>query len=271
MPDWRCRPEASSPALLTGLSRLTEWHCLTDHPLTLFTVAEQLDCPEFSRRLADLAGRRGVTIACHGWSHRCWSAWPADPAGFSEMLAAAGDRLAEFAGDAWRPWFRAPGGYIAPWMAEPLAAAGFSLDSSVNPSPLLHRKSGRRKDGQMVADRRGSNGWHAVLGAMRDARVVERPWSTLRWPLGPALPACGPALTLPLLGPLARRHWRRSTTGRPASEAELLDEGEAVRALYWHVLDHSRLGWNPPLADSGAALTDEAAGTTTSVNGRMNG
>ncbi len=295
MPHWRCKPEKSSDRLLAGFDLLSNWLDESGCAVTIFCIAEQLDCREFVTALSRLLARPNVTVANHGWSHRCWSAWPVDLAGFSAMLSASMARLEEFAGVAWRPWFRAPGGYIAPWMATPLAAAGITLDSSVNPSPLLSRKTGRRapliapdhsdgstgstsgstgrdsfrgfgsgfgvgsgkvKEDNLVlgselsqTKRGGKNGWLEVIDAMRKVGIVERPWSSLRSGLTPALPACGPALHLPLLGRAARRLWRRQTSTRAVTEAELLDSNTEVNSLYWHILDHCRQNgrWTPPI------------------------
>ena len=245
MPEWRMKGYVASDELLSAMDNFHEWITEGDRhvriPVTLFVIAEQLDCPAFAARLDRLAKMAGITIGCHGWSHRCWSAWPEDQAGFTEMLEAARNRISEFAGSAWRPWFRAPGGYIAPWMAGPLAASGFRLDSSVNPTPLLRRKAG------------SGNHWGAVSDAMHRAGIVEREWHTLRPLLLPALPATGPALTLPILGLLARNAWRRSTkVGRIASEELVEDVDIPVTALYWHLLDHGRSAgcWSPPLHPS---------------------
>jgi hypothetical protein len=252
---------------------LNRWLDESGRSVTIFCIAEQLDCSGFVACLSRLLARPNITVANHGWSHRCWSAWPADVDGFSAMLSASMSRLAEFVGDAWRPWFRAPGGYIAPWMAAPLAAAGITLDSSVNPSPLLSRKTGRRQAlvlpgqgaGEVAGEgdgdgmdsngifgqtkNRGMNGWIEVIEAMRKAGIVERPWSSLRSWMTPTLPACGPALHLPLLGGAARRLWRRQTRSRAATEAELLDSDIEVNSLYWHILDHARRSgkWIPPI------------------------
>ena len=55
--------------------------------------------------------------------------------------------IKEFAETSWRPWFRAPGGYIAPWMAEILKLEKFELDSSINPTKFLSIKSGKFEKG----------------------------------------------------------------------------------------------------------------------------
>ena len=205
--------------------------------VTLFVIAEQLDDPRFAHRLSGLlADDPQLTLGCHGMHHRCWSAWPADEQGFASMLDEACQRLASFAGAGWRPWFRAPGGYIAPWMAKPLADSGFTLDSSINPTFLMSRKAGPERN------------WNAVSRALRKADLVSRPWRTAA-----GLPMCGPALRIPVLAQIARGRWRSSTRrAQCADDATLLDPDRPVVALYWHLLDHARRGgrWSPPLHPS---------------------
>lgn len=209
--DWRTTGYAASESLLAATDRFIDW-VESGPEVTVFLLAEQLDCPHFTTRLARLLELPNLTFACHGWGHRCWSAWPADPAGFAAMLEASHDRISTFTGAAWRPWFRAPGGYIADWMAAPLAAAGFTVDSSVNPTRWVARK--------MVPSAK------AVTRAMAAAGIEERPWATSVFG-----PACGPALSLPPFSLFAPRVWQRTTAN-----------------LYWHLLDHRRNDgmWAPP-------------------------
>ena len=228
-----------SDTLASALEGFSSWRegAGKDIPVTLFTISEQLDDPRFAHRLSSLISEDSLlTVGCHGMHHRCWSAWPDDEQGFASMLDHACQRLASFAGVSWRPWFRAPGGYIAPWMAKPLADSGITLDSSVNPTPLLARKSGAGHD------------WRQVVDALREADVVERSWRTS---LG--LPVCGPALRIPLLSQFSRGRWRNSTRRAVcADDATLLNADQPVVALYWHLLDHARQGgrWSPPLHPS---------------------
>ena len=226
MPIWRTEGYRASTHLLNATDRFIEW--AEDGPqVTLFLIAEQLGCPEFTKRMDALSAMPNILIACHGWGHRCWSAWPEDAAGFSEMLVAARDRISAYAGSSWRPWFRAPGGYVATWMAGPLADAGFRMDSSVNPSRWVNRKMG--------------GDWNRVKDAIEQSGLVERPWLTSR--IGPA---CGPALSLFPFSLFAINAWKNnsvSITNQP--------ETESAVALYWHLLDHGRKrgNWNPPLAN----------------------
>lgn len=227
MPEWRTEGYRSSSRLLSATDRFIEW-AIDGPETTIFLLAEQLDCSEFTKRMETLLSMPNILIACHGWGHRCWSAWPEDIGGFTEMLTAARNRISAYAGDSWRPWFRAPGGYIATWMAGPLATAGFRLDSSVNPSRWVNRKMG--------------GNWSKVQQSMEQCGVIERPWLTTS--IGPA---CGPALSLFPFSILARKAWKRNSvtiTNNP-------ERGETI-TLYWHLLDHGRKSgrWKPPLAKS---------------------
>ena len=227
MPTWNTQGYKASKELLEATDSFIQW--VENGPkVTIFLIAEQLDCPEFSMRLQKLVQMPNITFACHGWGHRCWSAWPENAKDFSDMLVASRDRISAFAGQSWRPWFRAPGGYVAPWMSGPLAATGFRLDSSVNPSRWVLKK--------MLGD------WRRVISAMEQSGVIERPWLTTF--LGPA---CGPALSLIPFSWFAKRAWKNHST-------EITDNPESseVTTLYWHILDHRRKSgkWIPPLAKS---------------------
>ena len=124
----------------------------------------------------------------------------------------------------WRPWFRAPAGYIAPWMAPVIAKAGFELDSSVNPSWLVRKKAGPWKD------------WNAVMKALKDSGVESKPW-LCRF----TLPTCGPALSIPFLRWNARRAWSKL--------GPFVSPDETDETVYWHILDHRKQDgtWKPPL------------------------
>ncbi len=206
-------------------------------PLTLFVVAEQLDDERFCEFLTTLLeSDDSILVACHGNRHRCWSAWDRDEIGLAHELSHAIRRLAAFAGERFRPWFRAPGGYIAPWMIPILSQQGIILDSSVNDTRLMRRKSGSRE------------GWGGVKRALRREGVVERSWMNH---LG--IPMCGPALRIFGLRWIARARWRRVTAdARCASEQVVVNEAFPVTTLYWHLLDHAREGgeWAPPLHSS---------------------
>ncbi|MBJ03227.1 MAG: hypothetical protein CMB65_00790 [Euryarchaeota archaeon] len=227
MPTWKTDGYVASEELLEATDAFLQW--VENGPeVTIFLIAEQLDCPEFTKRMQRLLQLPNILFACHGWGHRCWSAWPENTTEFSEMLIASRDRISAFAGDSWRPWFRAPGGYIAPWMAASLAGAGFRLDSSVNPSRWVIRKM------------RGH--WSQVMQSMEQCGVIERPWLTTIFG-----PACGPALRLYPFRLLAIGAWKRH------SKQIVKDpESSEVTTLYWHILDHGRKSgrWTPPLSKS---------------------
>ncbi len=163
-------------------------------------------------------------------SHRSWSAWPEDVAGFEQALVESNRILQQYCEPNLRPWFRAPAGYIAPWMAPILAKNGFEVDSSVNPSWLLKRKTGKDKS------------WSKVIDSMKQNGIREIAWKT-KW----SLPINGPALHIPILKIIAKREWRNS----PVVDCldECLKSDKQITALYWHLLDHSRneATWSPPL------------------------
>ena len=224
MNDWKTEGYRASKRLLQATDRFTQW--AYDGPeITVFLIAEQLDCPDFRIRMDKLLLMPNIVFGCHGWGHRCWSAWPEDIESFSAMLSISRDRISEFAGNSWRPWFRAPAGYIAKWMAPPLAAAGFKLDSSVNPSRWVNRKM----DGD----------WKSVNSAIEEVGIIEMPWLTSM--IGPA---CGPALNLFPFSIFAKRVWKKNSTKITSTP-----ESEESIALYWHLLDHNRKygKWTPPI------------------------
>ena len=216
--------EGTSPEMKLAMKSFREWLDRTQVSLTMFVIADQLDDGYFATWLKDLLENHDqVTIACHGLTHKCWSAYPKDEEGFLAALVEADVKLHKFAKDAWRPWFRAPAGYIAPWMAPIIAKAGFELDSSVNPSWIVRKKAGPWKD------------WNAVLKALKDSGLVSRPWLCKF-----GLPTCGPALSIPILRNNARRVWKK------LGPFVLPDETEET--VYWHVLDPGRKNgtWKPP-------------------------
>ena len=223
-----------SRPFLDGWSRFLEWMEGHDGAVTVFVISDLLEDEEFPELLRGALERfpNRLTVGCHGHTHRSWSAWGEDVDGFQAMLERSTEVLKMHAGEAFRPYFRAPNGYIAPWMAPVLADAGYVVDSSVNPSWLVRSKS-------------GGKGWRAVENAMSKAGVVERPWLTKL-----SLPVNGPALFQFPLSMVARRAWRRVP---PLLEPEQLSmverDDESITTVYCHVLDFARhqASWVPPL------------------------
>ena len=148
------------------------------------------------------------------------------------MLQTSTALLRTHAGPAFRPYFRAPNGYIAPWMAPVLAEAGYVVDTSVNPSWLVKSKAG------------GST-WKSVAEAMEEAGVTERPWLTHR-----TLPVNGPALFKFPLSLNAKPAWKRAPPLLTNDQlAQVEDPKQTITTLYCHVLDFARNDgtWQPPL------------------------
>jgi len=234
-PPRGCQGREPSVRLLEGMQGFSRWFA-EGGEATLFLIAEQLDSKVFSEWLESLLQTGRLRIGCHGNTHRSWSAWPEDVEGFRRELSIATQRLQEFSGQAWRPWFRAPAGYIAPWMAAVLAEQGYTVDSSVNPSPLLVGKTGLQRS------------WRAVTKAIEEQGLVERKWLTSSI-FGIRLPACGPALHKMMLGRGSKRLWLSQTALELATDEEVENPCSEVVTVYWHLLDHSRESglWSPPL------------------------
>ena len=236
----RSRPSALNKVLSdtyrVAMKGFESWLADTTHPTTLFVIADLFESDEFGKwfdRVLKKHGQR-LTVGCHGLTHRSWSAWPEDKSGFSSALKQATAILSKRAPDHFRHWFRAPAGYIAPWMAEVLAQERYVVDSSVNPSWVVAKKAGK------------GNSWSDVMRAMRAHNVIERPWATR---LG--LPANGPALTMFPLSLLAKGLWKNAPTILSVDEVDevIPNRAQPIVTLYWHVLDHARNdgAWLPPL------------------------
>ncbi len=206
-----------------------------DYGVTLFVITDLFDnkefCDLFEEFMTSFPGR--ATIGCHGHTHRSWSAWPKDEVGFSRMLETSIRILCEKAGTHYRPYFRAPNGYIAPWMAQVLSEHKIQLDSSINPSWLTKRKS--------------SCSWPQVQHAMNEHGILERAWLTSF-----GLPCNGPALFRFPLSFNSKRAWKKIP--RPLLPEDLdvvLEKNAQIVTMYWHILDFSREkgAWTPPLPD----------------------
>lgn len=229
-----------SDALFKSFQILQKWWVsrIDDDLLTIFIIGEQLDDPRFVEVIQNLiSSRSGLTIGIHGLKHICWSAWGDRSDDFSRSLEKSINKIRNVAGESFRPWFRAPGGYIAPWMIPILKNHGIVLDSSINPIRLLRSKTGRDENGKI-------NGWRKMIDAVNQSGIIERDWLTSN-----GLPTNGPALHLPLLRTHSKWVWKRALSGsRCANEKELLDSSTPIISIYWHVLDHGRKkSWFPPL------------------------
>ena len=217
-----------------GWEGFLRWMGHHDGAVTLFVISDMLNHPPFSALLTEALSQfpDRLTVGCHGHSHRSWSAWGEDITGFSEMLATSTALLKSHAGAAFRPYFRAPNGYVAPWMAKVLADHGYIVDSSVNPSWLVRKKT-------------GGGSWTGVQQAMLEAGLVERPWLT-RW----TLPVNGPALFRFPLSLFASRAWKRLPRILQSHELDIVEQrGMTLTTVYCHVLDFARMNgtWTPPL------------------------
>jgi hypothetical protein len=136
LPDYSTR-------LQKGFHNFKQWMESNEIAVTIFIIADQCENKEFVSTIHDLEtvfGER-ITIGCHGLTHRSWSAWPEDSQRFSEDLEQATSILKQHFPDSFRPWFRAPAGYISDWMAPILSQQGYTVDTSVNPSWLVSKKA----------------------------------------------------------------------------------------------------------------------------------
>ena len=222
-----------SPEFQEGWAGFVRWMASHRGAVTLFVITDLLENPAF----ADLLGQAmeafpdRLTVACHGHTHRSWSAWGEDVEGFRTMLQTSTGLLKSHAGPAFRPYFRAPNGYVAPWMAPVLAEAGYVVDTSVNPSWLVKSKA-------------GGAAWKSVVDAMENAGLTERPGLTRR-----TLPVNGPALFKFPLSLNAKAAWKRAPPLLTADElAHVEDPSQTITTLYCHVLDFARHdgAWQPP-------------------------
>ncbi len=230
-----CDGTGPSPELKIGMEGFSRWFS-EGGEATLFLIADQLDSVDFRNWLQPMLETGRLRIASHGNTHRSWAAWPKDVEGFTSELKVATKRLRDFSGTAWRPWFRAPAGYIAPWMAQVLAELGYIVDSSVNPTVLLKRKTGH------------GNNWKKVAIAMKSNGLVERQWLTKKV-LGLSLPSCGPALHKSFLKNISKRQWLANSSLERATDSDIENPDVEIVTVYWHLLDHARESgkWLPPL------------------------
>lgn len=222
-----------------GMQGFAAWLASHNKPVTLFVIADSLADDEFRSWLADLISvyNDRLTIGCHGLDHKSWSAWPENPTLFKQSMLEAIEIISQFAKANFCPWFRAPAGYMAPWMVAQLRECGITVDSSINDSILTKGKSGR------------GNTWQQVRTACKEAGLIEREWLT-KW----KLPVNGPALSKFPLSIIAKNAWKNLP---PLISSEHLiqtveDENQVITTVYWHILDHSRNQgkWQPPITNS---------------------
>ncbi|HII36871.1 MAG TPA: polysaccharide deacetylase family protein [Candidatus Poseidoniaceae archaeon] len=228
-----------SPEFKLGMQGFQNWLSTHENPVTLFVIADSLENSEFGAWLNNLITeyRDRITIGCHGLTHKSWSAWPENVEQFGKSITQAIQRISGFAGENFRPWFRAPAGYMAPWMVAPLADCGIIVDSSINDSILTRVKVGN------------GNTWQQVRAACQRVGLMQREWLT-KW----RLPVNGPALSIFPLSIIAHHAWRQLPPILAAGDLTKAVEHEnsAITTVYWHILDHSRRRgrWRPPIAKS---------------------
>ena len=150
----------------SGMKGLTSWLHSHEFPITLFVIADQCESEEFVQMMNDLCSTFGdrITIGCHGLHHRSWSAWPEDREAFAQDLETSVTILKQHFPQHFRPWFRAPAGYIASWMIPVLVEQGFTVDSSINPSWLVNRKYGKGESWKSVQATVHQHRWSNVHG-----------------------------------------------------------------------------------------------------------
>lgn len=224
----------ASDDLISGFKAMSKWMESNDHPITIFVIAGQLNCSKFKQSLRSLIVRfpDRITLGNHGYNHRSWSSFGPDLEGFSRMLEKSESIMLDFDEGRFRKWFRAPSGYIDEWMIKPLVEAGYSVDSSVNPSLLMNYKYGK-------------SNYKSLLQTIADSGMKERKWKTR---LG--LPVCGPALFKFPLRWNAKRGWNRCGEILSKEDVDEIVEGSnEIETIYWHILDFSRKSstWIPPL------------------------
>ena len=105
-----------------------------------------------------------LTIGCHGLHHKSWSAWPEDSDLFQDSIKQVILLISDFTKANFRPWFRAPAGYMAPWMVQPLVDCKITVDSSINDTLLTKSKSEKAIPGSKFV--------------MKTSEIMEREWLT---------------------------------------------------------------------------------------------
>ena len=222
-----------SQRLQEGFRGFKQWMESNEVAVTVFVIADQCANSEFVSTVQDLVTTFGerITIGCHGLTHRSWSAWSKDTERFSRDLEQATTILKKHFPDSFRPWFRAPAGYISDWMAPILSQQAYTVDTSVNPSWLVRKKTSPSR--AMVIESMASNG------------ILERQWKTRL-----SLPTCGPAQHIMGLRWNARQAWKGLPKPLGIEDLHCVEHSEhELTTIYWHILDHTRKNqqWFPPI------------------------
>jgi len=235
----RSKPNPSLPDVSErfrrGLRGFDVWMSTHNYPVTMFIIADQCASEEFVDLIQSLieSYNERLIIGCHGLHHRSWSAWEKDVNGFATDLTESVRLLEQHFPKHFRKWFRAPAGYVAPWMFSVLEQQGFRVDSSINPSWLVNTKYGK------------NNSWKTTQAAVQTTTLIERPWKT-RW----TLPTCGPAQHIPGLRWNAKSAWKRLSEPLRIEEIHYIEDSSIeLDTIYWHILDHARndCTWTPPI------------------------
>jgi len=235
----RSRPNPSLPDVSEqfreGFAGFDAWMSTHNHPVTLFVIADQCASDDFVEMMQSLieSYNERICIGCHGLHHRSWSAWREDVEGFSADLTESVRLLEHHFPNHFRKWFRAPAGYIAPWMFPVLERQGFRVDSSINPSWLVNKKYGK------------GNSWKTIQSAVETTSLIERSWKT-RW----TLPTCGPAQHITGLRWNAKSAWKRLSKPLSIDEMNHVEDSTVeLDTIYWHILDHAKNNgtWTPPI------------------------
>lgn len=223
-----------SETLIQGFAGFCLWMKTNDFPVTIFVISSQLENEKFRTLLSDIIEEfpDRITLGCHGYDHRSWSSFEPDVEKFSAMLEKSNQLMTNFDSSRYRKWFRAPSGYFASWMAEPLKKAGFVVDSSINPSFIMNYKYGEANHKQ-------------ALAAIDSSGLIERPWKCKN-----GLPVCGPALFKFPLSINSRIAWKNAGEIIPSNQViSEVESSNQIDTFYWHILDFSRKNgtWIPSL------------------------
>ncbi|MAO83296.1 MAG: hypothetical protein CMH50_05330 [Myxococcales bacterium] len=121
------------PFLTEGLDRFLELCESFAIPATLFVVTEDLDDPEFARRIRH-AAKAGHEIASHS-HHHDYNFSTQSPAEIQAELYRSRQAIRHVVRKLPKG-FRAPGYNLSPALKDALVKVGFTYDSSMLPSPL---------------------------------------------------------------------------------------------------------------------------------------